>query len=68
MNKYIIKKRGVEYLIRSNKTITGIATSPALYFVCDSNYQVQACGHLKAFRHLKDHMLNLVKKWGNCNV
>ena len=68
MQKYIIKKRGVEYLIRSDQDITGIQTNPALFFVCNGDYQVERCGQLTAFRQLKSHMLNLVKKWGKCNV
>ena len=68
MQKYIIKKRGVEYLIRSDQAITGIKTNPGLYFVCNGKYQVERCGNLTAFKLLKSHMLNLVKKWGNCNV
>ena len=68
MKKYIIKKRGVEYLIRSDQAITGIKTNPGLYFVCNGKYQVQECGHLTAFRLLKDHIANIVKKWGYRNV
>jgi len=68
MKKYEIKKGGVSYMIKSNQNIASLQHNPALFFLCDGEYEINECGQLKAFKHLKSHIRNIAKKLVTSNV
>lgn len=68
MKKYTIKKGGVSYLIKSDQNIASLQHNPALFFLCDGEYEVEVCGKLTAFKQIKSHMTRISKKLVTINV
>ena len=68
MYKYQIKKGGVSYMIKSDQNITGLKYNPALFFLCDGDYEINVCGQLTAFKQLRNHIANIAKKLVTINV
>jgi len=68
MKKYKIKKGGVSYIFKSNQNIARLQHNPALFFLCDGEFEVKECGRLKAFKHIKSHIARISKKLVGSNV
>ena len=68
MKKYKIKKGGVSYMFKSSQNIASLKHNPALFFLCNGEFEVEVCGILKAFKQLKSHMTRIAKKWVTSNA
>ena len=68
MKNYEIKKGGVSYMFKSNQNIASLKYNPALFFLCDGEFEVNECGRLTAFKHIKSHICNIAKKLVGSNV
>ena len=68
MKKYEVKKGGVSYMFKSNQNIASLKYNPALFFLCDGEFEVNECGVLTAFKQIKSHMTRVSKKLVTINV
>jgi hypothetical protein len=68
MKKYQIKKGGVTYMFKSHQNLASLKYNPALFFLCNGEFEVNECGVFNAFKQLKSHICNIAKKWVTINV
>ena len=64
MNKYKIMTKTMNKRIKTSLPLSFLETSPALFFLCDGEYQVQKCGQITAIKQLKSHLKTIIKKMG----
>ena len=67
MNKYKIMTKTMNKRIKTNLPLSFLQTSPALFFLCNGEYQIQECGQIRAFKLIKSHIMNILNKlrYGN---
>ena len=56
----IIKKNEVKHVFKSNQSLELVKSNPALFFMCDGEFEVEKCGQLTAFKLLKNHVSMLI--------
>ena len=68
MHKYqIIKDKEVRHVFKTDQSLELVKANPALFFLCDGEFEVKKCGQLKAFKLLKNHFSSLINNWRNYN-
>ena len=63
----IIRKNEVTHVFKSNQSLDFLNTNPALFFLCNGNYQVEKCGNLRAFKLIKSHVSRIINNWRKHN-